>query len=166
VGRKAHALLPAGNDDAGSTGLDLLEAECDGAKAGAADLVDEGGRHHIGQAGPTAGLARGVHPLPRRQYLPQHDFIDIRRIERGVGKARGDRHGAELVGGEARQAAVQRTDRGTTGGEDSDGRQGRTQSDLRVQRAIIPTIPSRKRRTAATKMRPCRMVTQAPKPAK
>ena len=65
VRRLAHALLAAGDDDAGGAERDLLGAERDRAQARAAQLVHAPGRRVDRDAGADRGLPRRV--LARRR---------------------------------------------------------------------------------------------------
>jgi len=58
IGRVAHALHAAGDDDPGGAGIDDVMRQHRGLHAGAADLVDGGGAGRIRQFGAARGLPR------------------------------------------------------------------------------------------------------------
>ena len=74
VGREAHVLLAAGDDDLALALVDRHLPEDDRAQPRAAEMVDAVGRHAIGQAGADGGLTRRVLALPGGQHLAHDDL--------------------------------------------------------------------------------------------
>jgi hypothetical protein len=108
---EAHILLAAGDDDVGVAGLDLLSAESDCAKSGAANLVHAPGGRLDGDASGDGGLPRWVLPLASGQNLTHDHFIDIRRRDVCAIERSADGDLAERVRWDARKRAVERANR-------------------------------------------------------
>ena len=123
--RPAHALLAAGNDDAGLAGADEQRTHNDGTQSRAAHLTDAEGRRLQGHPGGKRRLADRILPLPANQDLAEHGIvhllgIDFRTLERC---AHGGR--AKTMGGHVGKGAVERTDGGAGGSGDDDLGHGR-----------------------------------------
>ena len=111
MGRKAHALLAAGDDDVGVTRGDLLRAERDGPQARAAHLIDAPGGGLFRNAGGDCRLTRRVLALSRGQHLTHDHFIDIGRIDLGTLQRGLDGDLAKGMRRQARQRAVEGANR-------------------------------------------------------
>ncbi len=120
MGRLAHALLAAGDDDRAFAGADLLGGEGDGAQAGAADLVDAEGGGAVRDAGGAGGLAGRVLALGGGEHLAEDHLVHLAGLEPGALERGLERDGAEHVGGHAAEGAVEAADRRAGGGDDDD----------------------------------------------
>jgi hypothetical protein len=118
VGRQAHVLLAAGDDDAGIPGRHGLGRQVHGFQAAAADLVDGERGDRVRQTAGQGGLARRVLAHARLKYLAEDDLVDLPRLQIGPRQQSPDHMGAQLTGGNAGQRAVECTDRSTSGGDD------------------------------------------------
>ena len=108
VGRPAHALDAAGDDEVGVAGGDGAARLHHGLAARGAQPVDRDTRHADGQAGEQRGHAGDVAVLLAGAVgVAVVDVLDRRGVEAGVpGDELGDRQGREVVGADARQAAA------------------------------------------------------------
>ncbi|MCY1372156.1 hypothetical protein D9M69_593420 [compost metagenome] len=120
VGRQAHALLAAGDDHLGVAAADRLDAQVQGLEAGAAELVQGHGRHRVGQAGEDGGLARRVLAGACGEHLAEDDLIDLLALEAGLRQQLADHRGAQFLGGDVGQGALEAADGGAGGGDDND----------------------------------------------
>ena len=91
VRRHRHRFLPAGDDDVGVAGGDLLHAERDGAQPRAAELVQAPGGGLLRQAGADRRLAGRVLALAGGQDLAEDDLVDLVRLDLGALERRLDR---------------------------------------------------------------------------
>ncbi len=132
MGRLAHAFLAARHHDGGVSGGDLLSAQRHGAKAGAAQLVDAPGRALDRHAGLDRRLARGALASARLQDLAHDHFLDIGRGDAGALDRGLDGDGAQFVGWQAGEGAVEGPDRGASGGNDDDVGHGGDLPDIRL----------------------------------
>jgi hypothetical protein len=120
VRRLAHALLAARHDDIGVAGGDLLGAQGHGAQARAAQLVQAPGRALDRDAGVDRGLAGRALAGGGLQHLAQDHFVDVGGRDAGPLDGGLDGQLAQLVGRQAGQGAVERSDRRAGGGNDDD----------------------------------------------
>ena len=118
--RHRHRFLPAGDDDVGVAGRDLLHADRDGAEPRAAELVQPPGRHFLRNARLHRRLPRRVLPLGGGQDLAQDDLGHLLRLHLGALERALDRDRAELVRGKAGESAVEGADRRARGAGDHD----------------------------------------------
>ena len=106
MGRQAHAFLAAGHHDVGVAGGDLLSAQSDGPKSGAAHLVHAPSGRSDRNAGGDGRLPRRVLALAGGEHLTHDDFVDVGRIDLGPLERRPDGDLAKGMGGQARQRTV------------------------------------------------------------
>ena len=78
--RLGHALLPAGDDDSGIAGADLLGGQRHGAQAGAAELVDAEGGAPAGMPAAMAAWRAGFWPGAGGQDLAEDDLVHFVRL--------------------------------------------------------------------------------------
>src|SRR5262245_39077946 len=116
----AHALLTARDHDLGAAKLDLLGAEGDRAQARAAQLVHTPGGRVDRNAGQDGGLARWVLARAGGQDLAHNDLGYFTGFQARALEGTADRHLAQLVGRQARERAVEGTDRRSGGAGDDD----------------------------------------------
>ncbi len=76
IGRVAHALHAAGDDDFGAAGEEQIVREHDGLHAGAAHFVDGDCAGGGGQACAESGLARGRLAEAGGKHAAEEDFVD------------------------------------------------------------------------------------------
>ncbi|MNP12954.1 hypothetical protein D3C76_1052120 [compost metagenome] len=117
VGRQAHAFLAAGDDHFGVAATDRLHGEEQRLEARAAELVDGHGRDADRQAGADGGLARGVLAGAGGEYLAEDDFVDLLGLHAAALQQGADQRGAQFVGRNVRQAALEGADGGAGGGD-------------------------------------------------
>ena len=120
VGRPAHALHPARDDDVGLTQLDRLRRQHDGLQPGAARLVDGVAPDFLRDAGLEGGHPPRIEAEPGRKHVPEDDFLHLGGLE--LRSPRGFPHGdgAELRRRKLGEGAAERSDRGA-GRCDDDG---------------------------------------------
>src|SRR6516225_340803 len=107
VGRLAHALLTASDDDLGIAVADRLIAESHGAQSGPAELVDPISRRLVGDAGGDCGLAGRILAFTGSKDLP-HDYLgNVFRLDLGAALCLDDRDLAELARRHGAQPAVE-----------------------------------------------------------
>ena len=120
VGRLAHALLTAGDDDAGRALGDLLGRQRHGAQARAAQLVEAPGRRFHRYAGVDRSLPGRTLPRAGLQHLAQDHFVDVGGGDLRPLNGAFDGDAAQLVGGQAGKGAVERAYGRAGGGNDYD----------------------------------------------
>ena len=117
VGRQAHAFLAAGDDHFGIAAADGLGGQVQGLEARAADLVQRQRRHRMGQPGGDGGLARGVLPGAGGEHLAEDHLVHLLGLHTAALQQLADDDGAQFVGGDVRQAALEGADGGAGGGD-------------------------------------------------
>ena len=120
VGRQAHVLLAAGDDDVAVTVADGLSGQHHRLQARAADLVDRESRHSLRQAALDHRLARGVLARAGSQHLTQDHFADLLASQTAALEQGFDDGGAQLRCRRAGESAAEFTHRGACGGDDDD----------------------------------------------
>ena len=110
MGGQAHAFHAAGGDDSALAGADLLRGEGDGAQAGPAHLIDAERGLGVRQAGGAAGLAGRVLALTGGEDLAVDQFVHVVRIDAGARHGGLKGYGAQLVGVNGAQGAVEAAD--------------------------------------------------------
>ena len=102
VGRVAHALHAAGDDDVGRARAQEVVRDHRRLHARAAHLVDRGRASRERQSGPDRRLTRRGLALARRQYAAHQDFVDAvgrdpRPLDRGPDRARAKSGRADVL---------------------------------------------------------------------
>ena len=121
IGRIAHALHAAGDDDISGAGAQEVMGDHRGLHARAAHLVDRGRASRERQSGADSRLARRGLALARRQYAAHQDFVDAcRRDPRPLDGGR-DRACAERRGGNVLEVAEKAAHRRARRADDDDG---------------------------------------------
>ena len=110
-----HALLAAGDHDAGIAAGDLLRRQRHGAQARAAKLVDAKGGVFDRNAGIDAGLAGRVLPRAGGENLAHDDLIHLLTLHARAGEGGLDGHRAQRMRRERGKGAVETADRGAGG---------------------------------------------------
>jgi hypothetical protein len=114
----AHALLTAGDDDAGLAQRDLLGRDRHRPQAGAADLVQAPRRDLLRDAGAHARLTGRTLSRRRLQHMAQDHLVDVVRGHAGPLQRGADDDLAQLRGGKGREGAQKRPDRRARRGDD------------------------------------------------
>ena len=94
-----HAFLSARHDNAGITIGDLLQAECDGAQARAAELVQLPGGLFLRNARLHGGLTGSVLSLTSGQDLAHNHFVDVAGGDIGPLQRALDGGSTQIMGG-------------------------------------------------------------------
>src|SRR5690606_2336407 len=113
MGRQAHVLLAAGNNDGGGAGHDLLSTERHGTQTRSANLVYAPSRRFDREARGDGGLAGRVLASTRRQHLSENDFRNIAGLEAGALEGGSDGDLAEFMRGHGGERSVERADGGS-----------------------------------------------------
>ena len=135
IGRVAHALHAAGDDDVGRAGAQKVVGDHGGLHARAAHLVDGRRARRERQAGADRRLPRRRLPLPRRQHAAHQDFVDAVGgdpcpLDGGRNRARAERMGRRVL-----QVAEKAAHRRARRADDDDGICGGHGAGLRLRRS-------------------------------
>ena len=104
VGAAAHRLRAAGDGDVGLAGRDRLGGGDDRLHARPAQPVDRERGHLLGDARLHRHDPRHVHVLGRRvDHVPEHDLVDLVRLDPGALERRLDGGRAQIGGGDVLQ---------------------------------------------------------------
>ncbi|MNJ53374.1 hypothetical protein D3C77_487590 [compost metagenome] len=121
VRRVAHAFLATGHHHFGAAGRQQVVAEHGRLQARTAHLVDRGASHAQRQAGAERGLTRRGLALAGLQHVAHDDFVDLFRLDAGAFDSGLDGHRAQLMRGQAGQAAKHAAHGRAGDGNDNDG---------------------------------------------